>query len=165
VEISAPAASTSRFALIRSAHTATLVACGVAAFELLLLLVIAVAMLSNAGSADAKRAASARRVPSHPEPKRATLTRARTSVLVLNGNGITGAAAAEASRVRARGYKLSGTGNAAQTYGQSVVLYRPGHRPEARRLARDEGISLVGPLDGITPRQMHGAHVVIVLGT
>jgi hypothetical protein len=165
VEISAPAASTSTFALIRSAHTATLVACGVAAFELLLLLVIAVAMLSNAGSADAKRSAPARRVPSHPEPKRATLTRSQTSVLVLNGNGITGAAAAEASRVRVRAYKVSGTGNAPQTYGRSVVLYRPGHRPEARRLARDEGISLVGPLDGITPRQMHGAHVVIVLGT
>jgi hypothetical protein len=86
-------------------------------------------------------------------------------VLVLNANGITGAAAAEASRARARGYKISGTGNTARTLGQSVVLYRPGHRPEARRLARDEGIPLVGPLDGLTPRQLHGAQVVIVLGT
>jgi hypothetical protein len=146
-------------------RTATLVACGVAALALVLFLIVAVAMLSNAGSADAKRSAPERHTPSHPEPKRATLTRAQTSVLVLNGNGITGAAAAEASRVRARGYKVSGTGNAALTSGQSVVLYRPGHRPEARRLARDEGISLVGPLDGITLRQLHGAHVVIVLGT
>jgi hypothetical protein len=32
-------------------------------------------------------------------------------------------------------------------------------------LALDEGIPLVGPLDGITPRQLHGAQVVIVLGT
>jgi LytR cell envelope-related transcriptional attenuator len=159
VEISAPALRPAQW------RTVTLVACGVAAFELFLLLIVAVAMLSNAGSADAKRSAPTGPSPAHPEPKRATLTRAQTSVLVLNGNGITGAAAAEASRVRARGYKVSGTGNAAQTYGQSVVLYRPGHRPEARRLSRDEGISLVGPLDGITLRQLHGAHVVIVLGT
>jgi LytR cell envelope-related transcriptional attenuator len=159
VEISAPPHSAAQW------PAATLVASVVAALVLVLLLIIAVAMLSSVGSADAKRSAQTRRAPSHPEPKRATLTRAQTSVLVLNGNGITGAAAAEASRVRARGYKVSGTGNAAQTHGRSVILYRPGHRPEALRLARDEGISLVGPLDGITPRQLHGAHVVIVLGT
>jgi hypothetical protein len=144
---------------------ATLVVCGVAAFVLVLLLSVAVAVLSKASSADAKQAAPAHKAPSRPEPKRPTLTRGQTRVLVLNGNGITGAAAAEASRVRVRGYRISGTGNAVPTYGKSVVLYRPGHRPEARRLARDEGIQLTGPLDGITPRQLHGAHLVIVLGT
>jgi hypothetical protein len=62
------------------------------------------------------------------------------------------------------GTRSRGTGNAPLTLGRSVVLYRPGHEPEAKRLARDEGISLVGPLDGIKPRQLHGAHVAIVLG-
>ena len=101
-----------------------------------------------------------------PEPKRPTLTRAQTKVLVLNANGITGAAATEASRARARGYKISATGNTALTL-------RPERRPlPARAQARrrsgsraDESIPLVGPLDGITPRQLHGAQVVIVLGT
>jgi hypothetical protein len=144
---------------------ATLVVCGVAAFVLTVLLVVAVWAMSKPSTADAKRAAAKHKAPGRPEPKRPTLTRAQTSVLVLNGNGITGAAAAEASRVRARGYKLSGTGNAAPANGQSVVMYRPGHRPEAKRLARDEGIALVGPLDGLKPRQLHGAQVVIVLGT
>jgi hypothetical protein len=145
--------------------TATLVVVGVAALGLLLLLIVVVGMISKPSTADAKRALAKHRAPGRPEPKRPTLTRAQTSVLVLNANGITGAAAAEASRARARGYKVSGTGDTARTLGQSVVLYRPGHRPEARRLARDEGIPVVGPLDGITPRQLHGAHVVIVLGT
>jgi LytR cell envelope-related transcriptional attenuator len=144
---------------------ATLVVCGVAAFVLVLLLIAAVAVLSKASSADAKESAPAYKAPSRPEPKRPTLTRGQTRVLVLNANGITGAAAAEASRVRVRGYRVSGTGNAPLTSGKSVVLYRPGHRPEARRLARDEGIELTGPLDGITLRQLHGAHLVIVLGT
>jgi hypothetical protein len=145
--------------------TATLVVCGVAALGLVLLLIVVFGMISRPSTADAKRAPAKHRAPGRPEPKRPTLTRAQTSVLVLNANGITGAAAAEASRARSRGYKVSGTGNTARTLGQSVVLYRPGHRPEARRLARDEGIPLVGPLDGITPRQLHGAQVVIVLGT
>jgi hypothetical protein len=143
-------------------RTALLVV-GLAAFLLVLLLIVVVATLSS--SADAKQPASVHRAPSHPEPKRATLTRGQTRVLVLNANGITGAAATEASRARARGYRISGTGNAPLTSGQSVVLYRPGHRPEAKRLARDEGIPLTGPLDGITLRQLHGAHLVLVLGT
>lgn len=135
------------------------------AIGLVLLLFVAVGMMSKPSTADAKDARVKHRAPGRPEPTRPTLTRAQTKVLVLNANGITGAAATEASRARARGYKISGTGNAALTHGQSVVLYRPGHRPEAKRLARDEGIPLVGPLDGITPRQLHGAQVVIVLGT
>jgi hypothetical protein len=44
-------------------------------------------------------------------------------------------------------------------------MYRAGHRPEAKRLAAELGVTLVGPLDGIGPRQLHGAHVVVVLGT
>ena len=154
---------------VRQWRTATIVACGVAAFELLLLLIVAIALISKPLSAHAKEAALKREmggsIPSRPEPKRVTLSRRETSVLVLNGNGIAGAASAEASRARARGYRVAGTGNAAQSYGKTVVMYRPGRRPEAKRLAADMGVTLVGPLDGIGPRQLHGAHLVVVLGT
>ncbi len=44
-------------------------------------------------------------------------------------------------------------------------MYRPGRRPEAKRLAAEMGVSLVGPLDGIGPRQLQGAHVAVVLGS
>ena len=44
-------------------------------------------------------------------------------------------------------------------------MYRPGRRPEAQRLARELGISLVGPLDGVILRQLLGAQVVVVLGS
>jgi len=157
VEISAPELRP------HQTRTALLVASSVVAIGIVLLLIVAVGMMSKPSAANAKRA-PVRHRPGHPEPKHPTLTRAQTRVLVLNANGITGAAATEASRARTRGYKISGTGNAPLTLGRSVVLYRPGHEPEAKRLARDEGISLVGPLDGIKPRQLHGAHVAIVLG-
>jgi hypothetical protein len=133
-----------------------------------LLLIIAVALLSKPLTAHAKEAALNREVgtaiPERPEPKRTTLSRRQTSVLILNGNGISGAAAAEASRARARGYQVAGTANAPRTYGRTVVMYRAGHRPEAKRLAADMGVTLVGPLDGLRPRQLQGAQLVVVLG-
>jgi LytR cell envelope-related transcriptional attenuator len=166
VEISAPAPAQ----LDHPWRTATLVAGGVAVFELVILLIIGVALLSEPLSAHAKEAAITRATgiaaaPARPEPKTATLSREETSVLVLNGNGIAGAAAEAASRIRARGYSVTDTGNAARSYGQSVVMYRPGRRPEAKRLAADLGIRLVGPLDGIRLRQLLGAQAVVVLGT
>jgi hypothetical protein len=166
VEISAPAPRQLDW------RTATLVAGGVAVLELVLLLIIGIAVLSKPLAAHAKQSAEMRALgidddvlPARPEPKATTLTRSKTSVLVLNGNGIAGAAAAAASQLQARGYPIKGTANAARSYGQSVVMYRPGRRPEGKRLASDLGVSLVGPLDGIVPRQLHGAQLVVVLGT
>ena len=141
-----------------------LVACGIVAFQLVVLVIVVKGMASTHSPARSERATSHHKV-GRAEPKRPTLPRTRTRILVLNGNGIAGAAAAESDRLLARGYKVSGTGNTAQSYGQSVVLYRPGKLPEAKRLAADEGIPLVGPLDGITLRELHGAHLVVVLGT
>jgi LytR cell envelope-related transcriptional attenuator len=165
VEISAPALSQRDHPW----RTATLVAAGVAIFELVVLLIIGITLLSKPLSAHAKESAVTRATgipsaPARPEPKSATLSRSETSVLVLNGNGISGAAAEAASRIRARGYSVTDTGNAARSYGQSVVMYRAGRRPEAKRLATDLGIALVAPLDGIKLRQLLGAHAVLVLG-
>jgi hypothetical protein len=158
VEISAPPIQPRRW------RTATLVVAGLAAFLLLLFLIVFGGAFSKTSSADAKSAATKKHAVGRSEPKRARLSRAKTKILVLNANGISGAAAAESDRLLARGYKVSGTGNAAQTSGQSVVLYRPGRLAEAKRLAADEGIPLVGPLDGLTLRDLHGAHLAIVLG-
>ena len=158
MQISAPAARPPRW------RTAAIVVSGIVAFLVLVLIVFG-GVLSKSSSAVAKSGAPKTHGVGRAEPKRPTIARKQTRVLVLNGNGITGAAAAESDSLRERGYRISGTGNAAQSYGQSVVLYRPGRLPEAKRLAADEGIPLVGPLDGITLRELHGAHLVIVLGT
>ena len=70
-----------------------------------------------------------------------------------------------ATRVRARGYVIGQVGNAQQSgYGRTVVMYRIGRRPEALRLARDLGIRVVSPLDGLKPRNLMGAQVAIVVG-
>ncbi|HXV35141.1 MAG TPA: LytR C-terminal domain-containing protein [Gaiellaceae bacterium] len=93
------------------------------------------------------------------------LSRREVSVLVLNGNGVTGAASEAAARVRAEKYLIAGTGNAASSdYPRSLVMYRPGFEREARRLAKDLGVRRVVPLDGMRPRALQGAHVALILG-
>jgi LytR cell envelope-related transcriptional attenuator len=166
VEISAPVSTLPA----ERWRTATIVASGIAVFELLLVVILLTALIGRGVSAHAKAAAMTRATGVQPkafkpEPKRATLTRGETSVIVLNGNGIAGAAATAASRVKMRGYLVATTGNAARSdHGQTVVMYRPGRRPEAQRLARDLGIKLVGPLEGMSTRDLLGAHVALVLG-
>jgi hypothetical protein len=55
-------------------------------------------------------------------------------VLVLNGNGVQGAAALAARSSQARGYPVLDVGNAPKTgYARTIVMYRPGFRREAIR--------------------------------
>jgi hypothetical protein len=86
-------------------------------------------------------------------------------VLVLNGNGRTGAAASEADRVRAKGYRVASVGDAPRRdYTRSIVMYRPGFAADGRRLAKALGIKVVGPLDGMGLGALQGAHAVVVVG-
>lgn len=157
-------------------RTATLVASAVAAVELVVLVVAGVALLGKP-VAERVRDAATRSVVAPPPKRKAPparkpepaagpkLARGETSVLILNGNGRTGAAAELAARVRGIGYVVGGVGNATRSdHGRSVVMYRPGFRAEATRFARDVQIRIVGPLDGLQVRQLMGAHLAVVLG-
>jgi hypothetical protein len=157
--------------LVHPWRTRAIVAGAVAVVELVVLLVAGVVLVAPALGRHVRHAATVKALAPAParkpaKPAQPTLTRGETSVLVLNGNGRAGAAAAEAEKVRGLGYMIGGVGNAPQTtYGRSVVMYRRGFRPEAVRLARDAGISIVTPLDGLRRSQLQGAHLALVLGT
>jgi hypothetical protein len=120
--------------------------------------------MAHSAIAKAAAAPAVKKKPA-PEPMLPLLPRARVSVTILNGNGVAGAAASEASRVRARGYIVGRVGNAPRGgYGHSVVMYRAGRVREARRLARDLGIAIVSPLDGLRKADLHGAKLAVILG-
>jgi hypothetical protein len=86
-------------------------------------------------------------------------------VLVLNGNGRQGAAGQQAISLQVLGYAVAATGNAKRTDAATIVMYRPGYRPEAVRLARDTGIKLVGPLDGLRTADLKGSQLAVIVGT
>jgi hypothetical protein len=91
--------------------------------------------------------------------------RSRVSVLVLNGNGTSGAAGTTATRLLGRGYHSATATNAAiDNYATSLVLYRPGWEREARRLAHDAGIRVVAALDGRLPAGSGRDELVFILG-
>jgi hypothetical protein len=99
-------------------------------------------------------------VPSHP-----LRPRAHVRVLVLNGNGVSGAAAAAAQHLELEGYRIGGSANAARhDYARSMVLYVPGWVKEAHRLAHDVGVPAVAPVDGLRGRQLRGSKLVLLLG-
>ena len=159
---------------------ATLIFALVAALELVLLVVAGGALLarpdasrtpvakkaqkaqaSNETAATKHAAAPARRM----KAPAAELPRRKVKLVVLNGNGRQGAAAAAAERVQRRGYRVGLVGNAPRhDYPQTIVMYRRGFEGEGLRLARDLGVDVVGPLDGMRPAQLHGAQAVLILG-
>jgi hypothetical protein len=146
-------------------RTIAVVAAGIATLELMALVIAGTALIAKPVAEKARAAANKPAAPVHKARPRPILPRHSVRVTILNGNGIAGAAAAEASRVRARGYRIGIVGNAPHGgYAGTMVMYRPGRRPEALRLARDIGIRLVWPLDGLKPRDLRGALVAVVLG-
>jgi hypothetical protein len=99
-------------------------------------------------------------VPSQP-----LRSRAQVSVLVLNGNGVNGAAGARAAGLQTLGYRSSRSEDAPRhDYARSMVLYVPGYAQEARRLARDAGVRVVATVDGMRKAQLKGSQLVVVLG-
>jgi hypothetical protein len=159
-------------------RSAAFIAATVATVELLILLVAGIFLFGKFFAGEVEKAndpaavvqaAVERQAGAAPggsgQAAKPLLERRKTSVLVLNGNGLSGAAGAAADRVRGRHYLVAGTGNASRTdFTRSVVMFRPGFEREAKRLGRDLGVRRVTPLDGMRIRDLQGAHVALVVG-
>jgi hypothetical protein len=156
--------------LIQPWRRATIAVSAIAAVELVALAAVAIALLGNPLSRHLKETAAAasttpRRTTTTALPKKATVARGETSVMVLNGGGRAGAAHSTADRVSAHGYLLGQIGNAPGYTPRTVIMYRPGYAAEGARLGRDLHVRLVRPLDGMRPSQLMGSHLVLIVGT
>jgi hypothetical protein len=126
----------------------------VAIFVVVLLLAggAAYVVIDNNDEAGGKGGGSARVAPGEIE------------VTVLNGTAVPNLAADYGHRVEAKGFKLGALGNTSQPVEQSVVMYKPGHKPEARRVARQLKISHIGAMDSEVKSASAGAKVTVVIG-
>jgi uncharacterized iron-regulated membrane protein len=160
-------------------RAAALVAGAIASVELFILIVLGVAFVGRLTADEVKRVTTpiAAQSPSAPTEEQSApgqgkaapapdlRPRNETSVIVLNGNGIQGAAGIAADRVRRQHYIIAGTGNAPRhDFAHSVVMYRPGFEGEAKRLGRDLHVKRVVPLDGLRVRDLQGAHLAFIVG-
>jgi LytR cell envelope-related transcriptional attenuator len=153
---------------IRPWRRATIAVTVVASVELIVIAAIGIAVLGNPLAGHLRETATAatpRKRTAAPAPtNKPILERNEISVMVLNGNGVAGAAHAAAEKVRARDYLIGNVGNAEATSPRSLVMYRAGYAAEGARLARDLRVRVVRPLDGMRPAQLMGSHLVLILG-
>jgi hypothetical protein len=163
-------------------RTAAIVAAAVAAVELFMLVLVGVVLGAKlltdhaekaiVTATGAKSSATASPVTGNAPAKVGTrstavaeLPRRKTSIVVLNGSGVSGAAAVTAERTRPFHYIIAATGNAPRTdFRRSLVMYREGYEGEATRLAQDLHIRRVIPLDGLKLRDLQGAHLALIIG-
>jgi hypothetical protein len=162
-------------------RSTALVAAGIAALELLLIVVLAFGIIvrplmhrdsgpatagTKAVQAETATKDKTSATKSDAKPAQTTvLERTKTRVLILNGNGRSGAASEKAAYVMTKGYPIAATANAPRSdFARSLVMYRPGHEAEAERFGKDFGIARVSPLDGLSKQDLQGAVVVLIIG-
>ena len=147
-------------------RTIAVVVGGVATLELLILVIVGIALVAKpmAHRAIAHAAKAPAAAKPKPEPSAAAAA-PLTSVTVLNGNGVSGAAAPGGlARARARVQDPRRRQRAARQLLPERRHVPAGRIREARRLARDVGIAIVSPLDGLRKRDLHGAKLAVVVG-
>jgi hypothetical protein len=159
-------------------RSATLIAVAIALLELVALIFSGALLLARSSHRHAAVAKTVTKTVVSPRPKHVApvkrirvavhplRARSQVRVLVLNGNGRQGAAHTEAARLQSLGYVIGGAANATRhDYARSMVMFVPGWQKEAQRLARDTGIRLVSPVDGITAATLKESRVVVLLGS
>jgi LytR cell envelope-related transcriptional attenuator len=97
--------------------------------------------------------------------KKTTIVWSNVPVDVLNGYGGPGAAAAAEQQLSSEGWKVAATGDAGDSTAQTIVVYAPGHKPQAAAVAKKLGLGApvaIADATGVPSDATTG--VAIVLG-
>jgi len=125
-------------------------------FFVLVALVGAAAYLALSGSGDGGskggKQAAAKMKPSEIE------------VTVLNGTSVAGLAATYGDKVEGKGFGLGAVSNTDQPYEASVVMFERGHKPEAKKVAKQLGFSELELMSSEVKAASEGADVAVVVG-
>jgi LytR cell envelope-related transcriptional attenuator len=85
-------------------------------------------------------------------------------VSVLNGTAVPGLAASFGDKVEAKGFELGAVTNSSSSFGESVVMFKTGHKPEARKVAKQMQIKKLQPMNGEIESVSAGAAVAVIVG-
>jgi hypothetical protein len=85
-------------------------------------------------------------------------------VAVLNGTAEPGLANRTGDEIEDDGFQLGAVTNSNSSFARSVVMYREGFRPEARRVGRDLRIRQLQTMAEDIAALAAGAHVAVVVG-
>jgi LytR cell envelope-related transcriptional attenuator len=94
----------------------------------------------------------------------ATVKPSEIEVTVLNGTSVVGLAATYGDKVESKGFDLGAVTNSSASFEQSVVMFKRGHKPEARKVAKQLGIGKVQLMSGEIEAASAGADVALIVG-
>ncbi|HET7444116.1 MAG TPA: LytR C-terminal domain-containing protein [Solirubrobacterales bacterium] len=128
-----------------------------AIFVVLVLVVGGVAYALISSSSDETGSASAKQAAAKTKPS-------EIKVAVLNGTAVPNLAATYGNEVEDKGFKLGAITNTSSSFADSVVMFTRGHKPEAKKVGKQLGISklqlMTGEIEGISS----GANVTVIVG-
>lgn len=85
-------------------------------------------------------------------------------VTVLNGTAVPGLAATYGDKVEGKGFELGAVTNSSSSFADSVVMFKRGHKPEARTVSKRLGISTTQLMDSEIEDVSAGANVAVIVG-
>lgn len=85
-------------------------------------------------------------------------------VAVLNGTSVTGLAASWGDKIENKGFELGAVTNTNSTFENSVVMFEPGAKPEAKEVAKRMSITQVQPMTAEVKEVSNKAQVSVVVG-
>jgi hypothetical protein len=85
-------------------------------------------------------------------------------VAVLNGTAVPELAASYGDKVERKGFEVGAITNTNASFENSVVMFRQGHKPEARKVAKFLGISKVQLMNSEVEGVSEGANVAVIAG-
>lgn len=85
-------------------------------------------------------------------------------VTVLNGTSTVGLAATFGDKVESKGFQLGAVTNSSSSFEDSVVMFKRGHKPEARKVAKQLSISDLELMSGEIEAVAAGANVAVIVG-
>ncbi|MGN6274574.1 MAG: LytR C-terminal domain-containing protein [Solirubrobacterales bacterium] len=94
----------------------------------------------------------------------AKLKPSEIKVTVLNGTAVPGLAATFADKVEGKGFERGAVTNSKSSFATSVVMFKRGHKPEARMVAKRLQISKLQLMTGEIESVSAGAPVAVIVG-
>lgn len=93
-----------------------------------------------------------------------TVKPSEIEVAVLNGTSVAGLAATYGDKVESKGFEAGPITNSSETYERSVVMFEPGHEPEAKMVAKRLAIPKIEPMSSEIAKVAQNAKVAVVVG-
>jgi hypothetical protein len=129
----------------------------VAIFVVLVVVAGGVAYATLSGSSDGKGGKHGKQAAAKTQP-------GEVEVTVLNGTAVPGLAASYGDKVEGKGFKLGAVTNSSSSFASSVVMFKRGHKPEAKVVSKQLGISQLQLMSGEIESVSAGANVAVIIG-